>query len=119
MRRLIDRLIIFLAVAMLTILAAGIAFDLLWKLGSYLLAQINSSWFGSLCLVFGLTFFFAGLVVRGVRVLTNPRGIRRNDRAAQTHQVRQAVRRPAPDVPVTGGRAIPGDRDPALGGELE
>ena len=119
MRRLIDRLLVYLALGLLAILAAGIAIDLIAKLLIHLFAQVNSSILGALLFLVAAAVFTTGLLVRGVRALASPGSTRRREEGGQARQARQAVRRPAPDVPAAGARVVPEDRDPAFGGEEE
>jgi uncharacterized membrane protein (UPF0182 family) len=109
-----NRLIINLALLMLVILFIGRLVDVVIGLLWHVVSRFNSSWVGELFFFVVTVLLIVGLGVRAVRTLTS-HGVRSGrEQAAQVRQSRQAVRRPAPDVPVMAERAIPIDRDPAL-----
>ena len=114
MRHLIDHFLIKLAILMLGVLivskVAEVVIGLIWSA----LARINASWLGELLVFLTTVTLIVGLGVRGVRAVTSHGASRGREQAARARQSRQAVRRPAQDVPVMAERAIPVDRDPTL-----
>jgi len=111
MGRIVDSLFKYVLLLIFGLLALRVAVSLVERILVAMLAPFTTSFFGELALALGLALMLLGLLIRGVRGLTRPRG-----RETRGHGVRerQHVRRPAVGVPLEGTRAPEPDHDPAL-----
>ena len=111
MGRVVDNLFKYVFFLIFGLLALRVAVSLIEQIARAVLAPFTTSLLGSLGLLLGLVLLVAGLLVRGVRAVSSPRGRASRERGTQE---RSAVRRPAVDAPLAGGTPAPEDNDPAL-----